>query len=327
MDPNIPTQPVQNEIPPFQPNPLSQPVVQQPVTQQPPIQQQPINQIPSSENKWKLILIIIILLVIVGGGIYYLGIRQNKLDQQKTITTTITQSTLTSTPTPISPTIPISTSGTQTTQTQSSFTCGNTVSFNYDGSRVTYGTVLSQGQCWMDRNLGASRVASSVTDSNAYGDLFQWGRPADGHQLRTSGTTTTLSSTDVPRNSNFIYGMGSPYDWRSPQNKSLWQGVSGINNPCPLGWAIPTGTQWTTEYSSWSQQNSNGAFASPLKLTVGGDRYDLNAAIVSVGRSASYWSSTINDGIYADFLSFSSDNVLINNFDRAFGFSVRCVQN
>ena len=61
MDPNIPTQPVQNEIPPFQPNPLSQPVVQQPVTQQPPIQQQPINQIPSSENKWKLILIIIIL--------------------------------------------------------------------------------------------------------------------------------------------------------------------------------------------------------------------------------------------------------------------------
>jgi hypothetical protein len=39
----------------------------------------------------------------------------------------------------------------------------------------------------MDRNLGASQVATSSTDPASYGDLYQWGRPADGHQIRTYG--------------------------------------------------------------------------------------------------------------------------------------------
>lgn len=54
------------------------------------------------------------------------------------------------------------------------------------------------GQTWMDRNLGASRAATSMNDEQAYGDLYQWGRAADGHQKRNSGTTSTLSSTDTP---------------------------------------------------------------------------------------------------------------------------------
>src|SRR5690554_918324 len=31
------------------------------------------------------------------------------------------------------------------------------------------------GEIWMDRNLGASQVATSSTDEAAYGDLYQWG--------------------------------------------------------------------------------------------------------------------------------------------------------
>ena len=60
------------------------------------------------------------------------------------------------------------------------------------------------GKTWMDRNLGASRAATSKTDEQAYGDLYQWGRGADGHQCRNSNTTTTLSSTDQPLNGDFI---------------------------------------------------------------------------------------------------------------------------
>jgi hypothetical protein len=62
------------------------------------------------------------------------------------------------------------------------------------------------GKTWMDRNLGASQVATSSTDVNAYGDLYQWGRGADGHQCRTSPTTTFLSSTDQPGHGDFIRG-------------------------------------------------------------------------------------------------------------------------
>ncbi|MDZ7738239.1 MAG: hypothetical protein U5K32_04030 [Bacteroidales bacterium] len=38
----------------------------------------------------------------------------------------------------------------------------------------------------MDRNLGASQVATASDDENGYGDLYQWGRSADGHESRTS---------------------------------------------------------------------------------------------------------------------------------------------
>jgi hypothetical protein len=32
------------------------------------------------------------------------------------------------------------------------------------------------GATWMDRNLGATQVATSSTDAAAYGDLYQWCR-------------------------------------------------------------------------------------------------------------------------------------------------------
>ena len=58
------------------------------------------------------------------------------------------------------------------------------------------------GKIWMDRNLGASQVATSSTDANAYGDLYQWGRAADGHESRTSATTSTNATSAVPNDGN-----------------------------------------------------------------------------------------------------------------------------
>ncbi len=80
------------------------------------------------------------------------------------------------------------------------------------------------GGVWMDRNLGASQVATSSTDANSYGALFQWGRLSDGHEDRGSSNTTTLSSSDEPCHDDFITNSASPYDWRSPANDNLWQG-------------------------------------------------------------------------------------------------------
>ncbi len=110
-------------------------------------------------------------------------------------------------------------------------------------SRVVNSSVIvdvtnaTTGKTWMDRNLGAIQAATSSTTEYAYGDLYQWGRGTDGHQIRTSTTSSTLSSSDTPGHGNFILMGGSPYDWRSPQNTNLWQGVSGVNNPCPSGYA------------------------------------------------------------------------------------------
>ena len=155
------------------------------------------------------------------------------------------------------------------------------------------------GKIWMDRNLGASQVATSSTDANSYGDLYQWGRRSDGHQCRNSSTTATLSSIDQPTNGNFITINSGNYDWRSPQNTNLWQGVNGVNNPCPSGYRLPTETELNAERASWSpNNNSAGAFASPLKLPMAGFRSSSNGSLLSVGTEGVYWSSTVS-GTYS----------------------------
>jgi uncharacterized protein (TIGR02145 family) len=184
----------------------------------------------------------------------------------------------------------------------------------------------STGKIWMDRNLGATRIATSTADANSYGDLYQWGRRSDGHQCRTSATTATLSSVDQPANGNFILAPNAPFDWRSPQNSNLWQGVNGVNNPCPSGYRLPTNVELDAERASWSQNNSAGAFASPLKLPMAGSRDFRNGSVLNVGTNSYYWSSTFNSG-GSSFLSLFSSGTGMFITNRANGFSVRCLKN
>ena len=182
------------------------------------------------------------------------------------------------------------------------------------------------GKTWMDRNLGARQVATSSTDVDAYGDLYQWGRGADGHQCRNSATTTTLSSTDQPGHGNFILASNSPHDWRSTQNGMLWQGVNEVNNPCPAGYRPPTDAELDSERTSWgSNNNAAGAFASPLKLPVAGFRDSNNGSLSLVGSLGVYWSSTVN-GANSRYLGFSSGTANVNTDSRAVGLSVRCLK-
>jgi uncharacterized protein (TIGR02145 family) len=181
------------------------------------------------------------------------------------------------------------------------------------------------GRIWMDRNLGATQVATSSTDVNSYGDLYQWGRRADGHQCRTSPTTATLSSVDQPAHGNFILAPNAPADWRSPQNANLWQGVNGVNNPCPSGYRIPSDSELEAERLSWSANTSTGAFASPLKWTMAGERIYNNGTLNNAGSIGWYWNSTVN-GVESRLLVFGNSSAYTNNGIRSGGFSVRCLK-
>ena len=179
------------------------------------------------------------------------------------------------------------------------------------------------GKTWMDRNLGASQVATSSTDNLAYGDLYQWGRASDGHQCRISPTTASFSNTDQPGIGNFILAPNTIGDWRSPQNNNLWQGVNGINNPCPIGYRIPTESELNTEILSWSSNTSSAAFFSPLKFTLPGYRNRSSGSIFLVNSLGRYWSSTVSS-TGSRILNIGGAN---QTQMRANGFAVRCIKN
>ena len=211
------------------------------------------------------------------------------------------------------------------TDGQSLTLCYGIPTWTTNGICPTPNVTSPTGIIWMDRNLGATQVASSPTDVASYGDLYQWGRGTDGHQIRTSGTTTVLSTTDQPGHGDFILAPNGPLDWRSGQNNNLWQGVNGVNNPCPNGYRVPTEAEWDQERLSWSTNNAAGAFASPLKLSRAGYRNGDNGLLNNVGNVGNYWSSTIS-GPYARNLYFFSSNSSMATNSRASGLAVRCLK-
>ena len=183
-------------------------------------------------------------------------------------------------------------------------------------------TNLTTGKIWMDRNLGATQVAASSTDAASYGDLYQWGRGADGHQLRSSGTTTVQSSSTSPGNT-FITVSNNWYTGTDPDN--LWQGVNGINNPCPFGYRLPTEAEWQAERATWGSNDAAGAFASPLKLPEAGYRLFSNGSVV-IGTDGNYWSSTVSSSNSRRLYLSSYSPAYVGSSLRAFGFSVRCLK-
>ena len=186
--------------------------------------------------------------------------------------------------------------------------------------------VGANGKVWMDRNLGAARVAISRTDSVGFGDLYQWGRAKDGHQLRTSATTATLASVDKPATSDFINVKTGTQDWRNPQNSTLWQGLNGSNNPCPTGFRLPTVAEWNLEIAGWNSNTNVGAFVSSLKLPMAGSRSASTGDISLAGSAGYYWTSTV-DGTRSRVVVINENQAFVSTSVRGDGKSVRCIRN
>lgn len=182
------------------------------------------------------------------------------------------------------------------------------------------------GKTWMDRNLGAKRVATTTTDEEAFGDLYQWGRSSDGHQCRNSATTTTLSTLDsAAGHDDFIITSTPPFNWLNTPNDNIWQSTAGATNPCPGGYRIPTEAEWSAEFGTWSSSDDAGALNSILKLPMAGFRQG-SSAIIFAGEG-DYWASDVSAGSARSLLFSTASVSMINAVGRAEGHSVRCIKN
>ncbi|MCL2290114.1 MAG: fibrobacter succinogenes major paralogous domain-containing protein [Bacteroidetes bacterium] len=213
--------------------------------------------------------------------------------------------------------------------------------------------VIINGVKWATRNLAAH--GKFVGKPEDHGALFQWGRAGDGHEQRTSPNypTNNISNQNgiVSGSENFdehgqivnthaAYGKfikqnAFPFDWRTPQNDTLWNSgseavpVKTVNDPCPDGWRLPTKTelamlgdgQWTTTPVSGRYFGSG---TNILFLPAAGFHSNLNGALVYVGTHGFYGSSSTN-GADASCLYFYDTYLYFLYSSRAAGSSVRCV--
>ena len=217
-----------------------------------------------------------------------------------------------------------------------------------------YGVVsCSTGREWLDRNIGAQRVPTSNTDHLGYGDLFQYGRSGDGHQIVdwTSSTTGNASSTtattvdyqdrsDVGHSDFITYPTSNFGGWITtstiPNSSSSeysyhWVSDDGdVNNPCVAGFSIPTEAELQAEMAIFPSSNAAGAFESCLKIPLAGGRVTSTGALDRNGLVGRIWvEQTINEVQNAGFLV--AKNLFITSTSLFVGGSssagsVRCIR-
>ena len=189
-----------------------------------------------------------------------------------------------------------------------------------------YKTVTSPftGKIWLDRNLGALKIPEKIDEEESFGDYYQWGRGADGHENKNSKITTTLSNLDIPDHGDFIqsdYKHG--FDWKVEPNDNLWK--KKINNPCPEGFRLPTQEEFTQEIKSARIKNNKDAFESFLKLPSAGYRCHYDDIIKNHDKWCCLWT---NDTIKRDavMIHLYDQGVHSSAFGRTGGLPIRCIK-
>jgi uncharacterized protein (TIGR02145 family) len=233
---------------------------------------------------------------------------------------------------------------------------GDTPGGSQDGDYIDeYGINHGQGVeidgvVWAPVNCGYH-----ATDYK-YGKLYQWGRKyGQGYDSNDASVPSiveggVISSTGQSASNADKFYLGSSssyYDWLSylDRDNFLWNSgtedapVKTEYDPCPEGWRVPTYAELnslSTNKSSWStNDNHNGYWFSGSQsysssvtsvfFSAAGRRYGIDGGKDLRTYCGYYWSSRPNS-TNAQFLSFGSGSVGMNELSRSNGYSVRCVR-
>jgi len=221
-----------------------------------------------------------------------------------------------------------------------------------NGTTYSYVPTAGVTNVFMDRNLGAL-TTTFINDANIL--HYQWGRkdPYPAAAVVKAGASTSVDVATSTAQSvlfssqnpfKFISNTTSPYDWCSTSGNFYWMGTSGtlttpgaktIYDPCPSGWRVPAFRSGVPPWNGFSTTGATWGSGTAVGWNWPGIgfwpatsfRNNLNSgALYDVGSSGYYWSaSPIGNGGYSMGISAGGANIPNGGY-RAYGFSVRCVQ-
>jgi uncharacterized protein (TIGR02145 family) len=226
---------------------------------------------------------------------------------------------------------------------------------DYEVDGVSYGKGIVIGDViWAPVNCGYE-PATSDNKGYPYGKLYQWGRKY-GQGYSTSydasvpeivkGPISSVNGYKDKYSNTFFTASESPFDWLSPQNDNLWNSGTEENpvkteyDPCPEGWRVPTYAELAklnNHYSSFiTVEGQQGRYfcgdytyldnAPQVFFPAAGYRGCDDGSAYYQGRNGYYWSSRPSS-TDAYYLNVYGSDVNRNFSDyRAYGYSVRCVQ-
>jgi uncharacterized protein (TIGR02145 family) len=210
------------------------------------------------------------------------------------------------------------------------------------------------------KGLNSSNDVPAIT-----GYLFQWGRIADGHQLRdtssvsghflysgvkyaTYGVSVDNTSGQVAEGSDgygqFILreSMGMTEDWRQYGTNNATNPPTGwIHNPCSSvkdggkAWRLPTQGEWQQIIANNSPDINSTT--TPKGLSLRPDGSTISVFLPAVGYryfttgdlynvgTIGYYWSSSPSSANASSLYFSTTVYPAFNNDRSYGYSIRCV--
>lgn len=194
--------------------------------------------------------------------------------------------------------------------------CGPVINTTGTITVVTCGAFVAVGtfKAFACHNLG---VTNTTLDPNIpvqaiQGSYYQWGR-------KTTSTSTSVAADGA---------------WLDNSKTT--------NDSCPVGYKVPTKTQWDGVVSNntisrtgtWTKSNTNygtaihfGPNSTTKTLTLpaaGYEGYD-DGTLSNRGSDGFYWSSTQNTTPAAFYLTFNSSNAGTSNNSRNNGCSIRCI--
>ena len=219
--------------------------------------------------------------------------------------------------------------------------CGDDVGFN----GYSYSTVQIGDQCWFAENLR--------TEHYANGDAIP-ANLSDGEWNSTTSGAVSVYGEDAGCDDYSPDGDACDPSWSLNEYGRLynWYGVDDARGLCPTGWHVPTDEEWMTLEMELGMSESDANSAgwrgtdqgTQMKTTYGwngggnGTNSSGFSGLPGGNRGTDgyfyyadyygYWWSSSPSGSYAWNRALNFDGPIVDraNYDRRYGFSVRCLR-